>query len=93
MHGFLNMFTAAAIAWAASHNGRAVPRLALETCFADRDRTNWHFGEDALTWTGDDEPIQIDVESLRVMRSKFALSFGSCSFEEPLVELREFDLL
>ena len=39
------------------------------------------------------EPIRIDVEALRSMRSKFALSFGSCSFEEPLQDLHELDLL
>jgi hypothetical protein len=27
------------------------------------------------------------------MRSEFALSFGSCSFEEPLQDMRELGLL
>ena len=49
MHGFLNLFTAAAIAWCAVTPAAAVPRAALATCLADRDRANWHFGEDALT--------------------------------------------
>jgi len=30
---------------------------------------------------------------LHSMRSEFALSFGSCSFEEPLAALHEFGLL
>ena len=30
---------------------------------------------------------------IRSMRSEFALSFGSCSFEEPLQDLHELDLL
>jgi hypothetical protein len=93
MHGFLNLFTAAAIAWGAVRSGKAAPGVVLATCLADRERANWHFGEDALTWGGEEKPIQIDAACLRSMRSEFALSFGSCSFEEPLQELHEIELL
>ena len=94
MHGFLNLFTAAAIAWSAARSGGASSRrTVLATCLADRERANWHFGEDALTWSGDEEPVRIDLDMLRAVRSNFALSFGSCSFEEPMQELRELDLL
>jgi hypothetical protein len=93
MHGFLNLFTAAAMAWSRVHAGSPVPRSAIATCLADSERANWHFGEDALTWSGEDEPVRIDLENLRTVRSKFALSFGSCSFEEPIQDLRELDLL
>jgi hypothetical protein len=93
MHGFLNLFTAAAIAWSAVRAGGAVPRTTLATCLAERERANWHFGEDALTWNGGEEPIRIGLDVLRSMRSRFALSFGSCSFEEPLQEMRGIDLL
>jgi hypothetical protein len=93
MHGFLNLFTAAAIAWSAVRSDRAVPRTSLANCLADCDRANWHFDDDALTWSGEEDPIKMDIECLRSMRSRFALSFGSCSFEEPLQELRGLDLL
>jgi hypothetical protein len=93
MHGFLNLFTAAAIAWSAVRAGTAVPRSALAGCMADGDRTDWHFGEDALIWRGREEPMRIELECLRAMRSQFALSFGSCSFEEPIRDLHELDLL
>lgn len=93
MHGFLNLFTAAAIAWSAVRSGGAVSRKVLATCLADGARANWRFDEDALTWSGGEEPIRIGIELLRLMRSDFALSFGSCSFEEPLRDLREIDLL
>lgn len=90
MHGFLNLFTAAAIAW----ETRGSESLAgLATCLADPERANWHFGEDALTWSGDEEPVRIELAALREMRSNFALSFGSCSFDEPIQEMRELDLL
>jgi hypothetical protein len=93
MHGFLNLFTAAAIAWSAVRAGGVVPRAAVAACLADEERANWHFGEDALTWSGGDEPLRVDLEGLRLMRSKLALSFGSCSFEEPLQDLRVLDIL
>jgi hypothetical protein len=67
--------------------------VALATCLADRERANWHFDEDALTWSGGEEPIRISLEALHSMRTRFALSFGSCSFEEPLQEMGEIDLL
>lgn len=93
MHGFLNIFTAAAIAWCAMSSGGAVPRVTLATCLTDQERANWHFDEYALTWSGGEEPIRICVEALLSMRSRFALSFGSCSFEEPLRDMGEIDLL
>jgi len=93
MHGFLNLFTASAIAWCAVRSGNAVPRAALATCLADTERANWHFGEDALTWSGDREPVRIDSDALRLTRSRLALSFGSCSFEEPMQDMCELDLL
>jgi hypothetical protein len=93
MHGFLNLFTASAIAWNAQWSGNPVLLTTLATCLADRERANWHFGDDALTWSGEEVPVRIDVESIRALRSKFALGFGSCSFEEPMRELSEFELL
>ena len=93
MHGFLNLFAAAAIAWCGVGAGAAVQRPALATCLADPERANWHFDEDALLWTGDEEPMRIDINALRLTRSRLALSFGSCSFEEPIHDLCELDLL
>jgi hypothetical protein len=90
MHGFLNVFTAAAIAW---ETRRSVQLPTLATCLADPERANWHLGEDALTWSGDVQPVRIELNTLRAARSNFALSFGSCSFEEPIQEMRELDLL
>lgn len=51
MHGFLNVLTAAAIAW---ETRGSVHPATLATCLADPGRANWHFGEDALTWSGDE---------------------------------------
>jgi hypothetical protein len=93
MHGFLNVFTAAAIAWGAVRAGEAVSRFAISACLADEERRNWHFDDDALTWSGGEKPVRIKVEALRSLRSKFALSFGSCSFEEPVAEMHQMGFL
>lgn len=102
MHGFLNLFTASAIAWSLAPVAGAASVAVyppaellskLATCLADREREDWHLGDDALIWSGDEEPMRINLETLRVVRSNFALSFGSCSFEEPVQELSELGLL
>ena len=107
MHGFLNLFTASAIAWSAHRrngdsgngspgndaSGNGEPLAAIATCLADQEPANFHFADDALTWSGDIEPMYFNIETLREVRSNFALSFGSCSFEDPIADLRNFGLL
>jgi hypothetical protein len=98
MHGFLNFFTAAAVAWqerqcAASQRCQAALLAMLSACLYDTEPANWQFTDDALTWTGGQAVVQLDRETLREARSKFALSFGSCSFEEPISELRMLEFM
>jgi hypothetical protein len=92
MCGFLNLFTAAAIAWSARQSGSPVLRAALAACLADPERAHWHFADDALTWSGE-PPFRIERDTLGLARSNFALSFGSCSFQEPIDELHALELL
>jgi hypothetical protein len=40
--------------------------------------------EDAIEWCG----RRFSTEVLRTVREEFAISFGSCSFDEPMGELR-----
>jgi hypothetical protein len=97
MYGFLNFLTAAAIAWQqreACSGERGTTLLStLSTCLYDTDVAHWQFSEEALTWTGGPEPVSIDCDALRDVRAHFALSFGSCSFEEPIGELQSLELL
>jgi hypothetical protein len=93
MHGFLNLFTAAAIAWCSRRSGGAVSREALAACLADTERLHWDFTEVGLSWIGQPLAPLIDLNTLAEVRTKFALNFGSCSFEEPVDELGELKLL
>jgi hypothetical protein len=83
MHGFLNVFTAAAFAW----NGletRDVEEI-LEETRADA----FEFSEDQLCWRHE----ALTASQIAAARREFAHSFGSCSFEEPVSELRQLGLL
>jgi hypothetical protein len=83
MHGFLNVFCAAAFAWYGMDAGH-VAGLLDET-----DPGAFEFGEAGLVWNGH----QISAAQIHTARREFAHSFGSCSFEEPISDLRELGLL
>lgn len=79
MHGFLNLFVAAALVRGARVEEDTTMRVLQET-----DARNFHLGEGTLGWT---DRIVETMQVARV-RESFALSFGSCSFDEPTGELR-----
>lgn len=78
MYGFLNLFLAAALV--DSGENEAVVLRVLE----ESDPSAFAFTEDSITWSGH----VIDVSELRRARQSFAVSFGSCSFREPVDELK-----
>ena len=77
MYGFLNVFLAAALL---SHGApdRIVLAVLLET-----DPRAFVFSEETIGWRGH----RVGISSLREIRREFAISFGSCSFREPVDEL------
>lgn len=83
MHGFLNVFIAAALLG----DGLSVDEardLLGETSF-----DAFGFDDDAVRWRGH----RISADGLRVARTRCATSFGSCSFDEPVDDLKAGDLL
>lgn len=77
MHGFVNVFLAAAMP------GSATPILREENARA--------FGfDDGGVWYRD---LRVTTEELERVRTHYAISFGSCSFEEPIAELKELGWL
>jgi hypothetical protein len=83
MHGFLNLFLAAAFAY----NGMNLDDLV--TLLEERSPQSFQFEDGSVIWKG-----QMVVRGqLRNTRSLFALSFGACSFEEPIDGLKELKLL
>lgn len=84
MHGFLNLFLAAAFLRAGEIDEAATRELLAET------------RESAFEWTnagvrwGD---LRLSAEAIAESRKGFALSYGSCSIDEPLADLRRLRLL
>jgi hypothetical protein len=83
MHGFLNVFAAAAFAWHGMDEGH-VAELLEET-----DPAAFDFRDEDFFWND----RHITTAQIVEARRKFAHSFGSCSFEEPVSGLRELGML
>lgn len=83
-HGFLNVFGAGLLAGANS-----LSRLNLTTILADRDGTSFWFDEQHFGW----KDLSALTSEITTHRASFAISFGSCSFDEPIADLQEMGLL
>jgi hypothetical protein len=77
-NGFINVFVAAAFAWHGADRSAVIG--VLEEC----DPRGFEFFDDALTWCGS----RLSTEQISAARRDFAHSFGSCSFEEPISDLK-----
>lgn len=85
MHGFLNVFLGACLAErAAADTGRREVPDAVRDVLAESDARAFRFEEDAVRW----REVRLTADEVAATRARFALSFGSCSFEEPIEGLR-----
>lgn len=83
MHGFLNVFAAAAFA------RRGVGAAQLESVLEEGDASAFRLDEHGLAW----RRLEASTAELAEARRDFAGSFGSCSFAEPVADLRALGLL
>ncbi|HSK73197.1 MAG TPA: hypothetical protein VK892_15975 [Pyrinomonadaceae bacterium] len=84
MNGFLNLFLATGFA-----RGGFKPNL-LEELLEDESAENFRFDESGVHWR---EDFFLSNSQLKVVRERNIISFGSCSFEEPIEDLRHLGLL
>ncbi len=84
MHGFLNVFLAAALV----RVNRIDEATTIEV-LGETDPGAFTFEEDSCAWRGQ----RVDLIGLSRVRETFALSYGSCSFEEPIADLQALKLL
>ena len=77
MYGFLNVFMAAALIYGGESDEMA---LAL---MGEEDPSAFSFTDDAVAWRGK----RVGAEQIQASRAEFAISFGSCSFREPVDEI------
>jgi hypothetical protein len=79
MHGFLNVFVATLMAF--EHH---LDRQTIQEILAERDFSQFHFDEDRLQW----RDFSIAANRIIELRNSSIQSFGSCSFDEPTLELQ-----
>lgn len=82
MHGFLNVAVAAAFACAGMEEND-IRRL------LDHSAPEWSFSDDGLRYGGD----SLNTAQIREARSRLFTSFGSCSFSEPVADLKSMGRL
>jgi hypothetical protein len=83
-HGFLNVFVGAALA----HGGK-VDEAELVALLVDEAAGSFRVADDGIAW----RDRRLTVGEIRQARDTFAHAFGSCSFDEPLADLRELGFL
>lgn len=79
MHGFVNVFLAGAQAFYGANEDALVQTLTEE------DPAAFRLDDDVIRWH-DNTLIADQIEKAR---SEFAISFGSCSFTEPVEDLKQ----
>ncbi len=83
MFGYLNIFLAAAFV------GEGMDDDQLVQLLDETDRTALKFDDAGVQW----RKFRVSAGDLHDTRQRFALSFGSCSFVEPVSEARDLNLL
>lgn len=83
MFGFLNVFVAALFA------REGLDDAAMRALLEERDAENFTFGSSGVAWRGH----TVSAAAIRSARAGTAVSFGSCSFAEPVADLSSLGLL
>lgn len=83
MHGFLNLFLCAA--WVRKGMSGTDAAELLE----EKPHAAFRFLEDGVAWRNH----YIGADEIAAARREFALAFGSCSFAEPVSDLRKLSLI
>jgi hypothetical protein len=79
MHGFINVFAAGVLAHARKLGVEQVREI-----IADENAENFVCEEETFGWKG----LRATTKEIAAARRQMVISFGSCSFEEPVDDLR-----
>jgi len=82
-HGFVNVLAANAFA----HTGE--PEATIAAVLADEDPAHFALDKGGLGWSD----RRVGADELEAMRAGLFLSYGSCSFEEPVEDLTALGIL
>ena len=83
MHGFMNVFAAGILAYTSNLDETEIIEV-----LTDEDPYEFLFTENGLTWNEN----EITIGEIKAAREKLMLSYGSCSFDEPIDDLRSLEL-
>ncbi len=83
MHGFINVLLAAAFSYNGMEEGVVVDLLSEES------QDTFRFEENTVSW----REHRMTTEALAKARMEFAISFGSCAFDEPFEDLKGLNLI
>ena len=96
MHGFINTFGAGIFATTFPKPSNLQEKyrmfILLSHMIDDQNADNFSFTENSLIWkVGDDRDtkFEIDDEKIKIAREKGMISYGSCSFQEPIDDLSQ----
>jgi hypothetical protein len=78
MHGFVNVFLAAALAWLGKEEDLIIATL------AEKSPQELRFTEDGVRWHDN----ALTIGQIGSIRRDFGIDFGSCSFQEPIEEVK-----
>lgn len=84
MHGFINVFCAGLIAY--RHN---LSMNGMKEIINEIDGNKFVFSTDSFSW----KDWKISIDEIELARNNIMLSFGSCSFDEPIADLKKLKLL
>ena len=79
VHGFINLFTAAVMA-----DLHRLDTGKIQAILDDEDASDFRFGDNVLTW----RDRSATCEQITSVRRRGLQSFGSCSIEEPVQDLK-----
>jgi hypothetical protein len=83
MYGYLNVFLTAALI------RKGISEAEAREVLEEQNMGAFQVADDAISWRGH----KLSADDLNQTRSRFALSFGSCSFREPVDEAHALHLL
>ena len=96
MHGFINMFSASALAstFPTPNNEQEKFRMfiLLAHMIDCQNETDFDFQDDKMVWkVGDDRDSRFEIsrKAIEESRQNTGISFGSCSFQEPMDDLKQ----
>lgn len=84
MHGFINVFGAGILAYR-----HAISNHELKEVISDKKPGNFKFTEEYFEWKG----WKCSNEEIHGARNGLVISFGSCSFDEPVQDLKSLKLI